>query len=119
MQGTVVKVAVQDGDSVQEGDVIAVVEAMKMEQPLTAHRSGVVSGLAVEVGGTVSAGAVVCSIEQRTPRQQAPPRRRLLAQLNPGSRRPYRQTPRSPQTPVACTAKCRRNVRSSAQRPPH
>jgi acetyl-CoA/propionyl-CoA carboxylase biotin carboxyl carrier protein len=63
MQGTIVKVAVQDGDSVQEGDVIVVVEAMKMEQPLAAHRSGVVSGLSVEVGATVTAGSVVCSIE--------------------------------------------------------
>jgi acetyl-CoA/propionyl-CoA carboxylase biotin carboxyl carrier protein len=63
MQGTIVKVAVQDGDVVQEGDVIVVVEAMKMEQPLQAHQAGVVSGLAVEVGATVTAGAVICSIE--------------------------------------------------------
>jgi acetyl-CoA/propionyl-CoA carboxylase biotin carboxyl carrier protein len=62
MQGTIVKVAVADGDSVQEGDVIVVIEAMKMEQPLQAHKSGVVSGLSVEVGGTVTAGAVICSI---------------------------------------------------------
>jgi acetyl-CoA/propionyl-CoA/long-chain acyl-CoA carboxylase, biotin carboxylase, biotin carboxyl carrier protein len=63
MQGTIVKVAVADGDEVQEGDTIVVVEAMKMEQPLQAHRSGTVSGLSVEVGGTVTAGAVVCSID--------------------------------------------------------
>nr|WP_296063713.1 biotin carboxylase N-terminal domain-containing protein [uncultured Actinoplanes sp.] len=63
MQGTIVKVAVADGDSVQEGDVIVVVEAMKMEQPLQAHKAGTVSGLAVEVGGTVTAGAVICTIE--------------------------------------------------------
>jgi acetyl-CoA/propionyl-CoA carboxylase biotin carboxyl carrier protein len=63
MQGTIVKVAVADGDSVQEGDVIVVVEAMKMEQPLQAHKAGTVSGLSVEVGGTVTAGAVVCTIE--------------------------------------------------------
>jgi acetyl-CoA/propionyl-CoA carboxylase biotin carboxyl carrier protein len=62
MQGTVVKVAVQDGDQVNEGDVIVVVEAMKMEQPLPAHRSGTVSGLSIEVGGTVTAGAVICTI---------------------------------------------------------
>ncbi|HEY0002432.1 MAG TPA: biotin/lipoyl-containing protein, partial [Actinoplanes sp.] len=62
MQGTVVKVAVADGDSVQEGDVVVVVEAMKMEQPLVAHRAGVVSGLTVAVGETVSSGAVVCAI---------------------------------------------------------
>jgi len=62
MQATVVKVVVSDGDEVAEGDLVAVLEAMKMEQPLTAHRSGTVSGLSVEVGGTVTAGAVVCEI---------------------------------------------------------
>jgi hypothetical protein len=56
MQATVVKVVVADGDAVAEGDLVAVLEAMKMEQPLNAHRSGTVSGLAVEVGGTVTAG---------------------------------------------------------------
>ncbi|MCO8272411.1 ATP-grasp domain-containing protein [Actinoplanes sp. TRM 88003] len=63
MQGTVVKVAVADGDSVSEGDVIVVVEAMKMEQPLTAHQAGTVSGLSVKVGESVTAGSVVCTIE--------------------------------------------------------
>jgi acetyl-CoA/propionyl-CoA carboxylase biotin carboxyl carrier protein len=63
MQGTIVKVAVSDGDEVQEGDTIVVVEAMKMEQPLQAHRSGTVSGLSVEVGATVTAGAPICSID--------------------------------------------------------
>ena len=63
MQGTIVKVAVSDGDEVQEGDVIVVVEAMKMEQPLPAHKSGTVSGLTVEVGATVTAGAIICSID--------------------------------------------------------
>ena len=63
MQGTIVKVAVQNGDTVQEGDVLVVVEAMKMEQPLTAHRAGTVSGLAVEVGATVTAGTMICTIE--------------------------------------------------------
>ncbi len=62
MQATVVKVAVADGDEVAEGDLVAVLEAMKMEQPLNAHRAGTVKGLAVEVGGTVTAGAVVCEI---------------------------------------------------------
>ncbi len=51
MQGTVVKVAVKDGATVEEGDLIVVLEAMKMEQPLVAHRSGTVSKLSVEVGG--------------------------------------------------------------------
>nr|WP_221375567.1 biotin carboxylase N-terminal domain-containing protein [Actinoplanes polyasparticus] len=63
MQGTVVKVAVADGDNVSEGDVIVVVEAMKMEQPLTAHQAGTVSGLSVKVGESVTAGSVVCNIE--------------------------------------------------------
>jgi acetyl-CoA/propionyl-CoA carboxylase biotin carboxyl carrier protein len=63
MQGTIVKVAVQNGDQVSEGDVIVVVEAMKMEQPLQAHRAGTVSGLAVEVGATVTAGATICTID--------------------------------------------------------
>jgi len=62
MQGTIVKVAVSDGDSVAEGDLIVVLEAMKMEQPLTAHKAGVVSGLSAVPGDTVSAGAVLASI---------------------------------------------------------
>ncbi|MCV7725581.1 ATP-grasp domain-containing protein, partial [Micrococcus luteus] len=56
MQGTVVKVAAENGQTVAEGDLIVVVEAMKMEQPLAAHRAGVVSGLEVEPGQTVTAG---------------------------------------------------------------
>jgi acetyl-CoA/propionyl-CoA carboxylase biotin carboxyl carrier protein len=62
MQGTVVKVAVGNGDTVAEGDVIVVVEAMKMEQPLTAHRAGTVGGLSVEVGQTVTPGTTICTI---------------------------------------------------------
>ncbi|OIH83353.1 acetyl-/propionyl-CoA carboxylase subunit alpha [Arthrobacter sp. UCD-GKA] len=62
MQGTIVKVAVADGDTVSEGDLIVVLEAMKMEQPLTAHCDGVVSGLSAVPGDTVSAGAVLASI---------------------------------------------------------
>ncbi|MGJ9401672.1 acetyl/propionyl/methylcrotonyl-CoA carboxylase subunit alpha [Arthrobacter sp. KK5.5] len=62
MQGTIVKVAVADGDTVAEGDLVVVLEAMKMEQPLTAHRSGVVSGLSALAGDTVAAGAVLASI---------------------------------------------------------
>jgi acetyl-CoA/propionyl-CoA carboxylase biotin carboxyl carrier protein len=62
MQGTIVKVAAQNGDTVSEGDVIVVVEAMKMEQPLQAHRAGTVSGLSVEVGATITAGATICEI---------------------------------------------------------
>jgi acetyl-CoA/propionyl-CoA carboxylase biotin carboxyl carrier protein len=62
MQGTIVKVAVQDGDEVAEGDTIVVIEAMKMEQPLQAHRAGTVSGLTLEVGATITAGTVICEI---------------------------------------------------------
>ncbi|GER22654.1 acetyl-/propionyl-CoA carboxylase subunit alpha [Zafaria cholistanensis] len=62
MQGTIVKVAVSDGDTVAEGDLIVVLEAMKMEQPLTAHKAGVVSGLSATAGDTVSAGTVLASI---------------------------------------------------------
>jgi acetyl-CoA/propionyl-CoA carboxylase biotin carboxyl carrier protein len=62
MQGTIVKIAVADGDEVAEGDVIVVLEAMKMEQPLKAHKSGVVSGLTAQVGATVASGAVICEV---------------------------------------------------------
>ena len=62
MQGTIVKVAVAEGDTVAEGDLVVVLEAMKMEQPLNAHKAGVVTGLAAEVGATVTAGAAICDI---------------------------------------------------------
>jgi acetyl-CoA/propionyl-CoA carboxylase biotin carboxyl carrier protein len=62
MQGTIVKVAVADGDTVAEGDLVVVLEAMKMEQPITAHKAGTVTGLAAEVGATVTSGAVLCTI---------------------------------------------------------
>ena len=63
MQGTIVKVAVEDGAEVAEGDVIVVLEAMKMEQPLKAHKAGTVTGLQAEVGATVTNGAVICEIK--------------------------------------------------------
>ncbi len=62
MQGTVLKVEVADGDEVETGQVVAVVEAMKMENEITAHRSGVVSELAVAAGDPVSAGQAICLI---------------------------------------------------------
>jgi acetyl-CoA/propionyl-CoA carboxylase biotin carboxyl carrier protein len=62
MQGTIVKVAVADGDLVAAGDLIVVLEAMKMEQPLVAHKSGVVSGLTASAGQVISGGDVVCEI---------------------------------------------------------
>ena len=63
MQGTIVKVAVAEGERVAEGDLVVVLEAMKMEQPLTAHRAGIVIGLSASAGETVSAGAVIAMIE--------------------------------------------------------
>jgi acetyl-CoA/propionyl-CoA carboxylase biotin carboxyl carrier protein len=62
MQGTIIKIAVTEGQQVSSGDTIVVLEAMKMEQPLTAHKDGTVTGLAVEVGQTVSAGAAICEL---------------------------------------------------------
>ncbi|MER7729966.1 biotin carboxylase N-terminal domain-containing protein [Streptomyces erythrochromogenes] len=63
MQGTIVKVAVEEGQQVTEGELIVVLEAMKMEQPLNAHRSGTVVGLTAEVGGSVTSGATICEIK--------------------------------------------------------
>jgi acetyl-CoA/propionyl-CoA carboxylase, biotin carboxylase, biotin carboxyl carrier protein len=62
MQGTIVKVAVADGDRVAEGDPVVVIEAMKMEQPLPAHKAGVVTGLAAKVGDVTTPGGVICTI---------------------------------------------------------
>ncbi|WP_327006315.1 ATP-grasp domain-containing protein [Dactylosporangium sp. NBC_01737] len=63
MQGTIVKIAVAEGDTVAEGDLIVVLEAMKMEQPLNAHKSGVVTDLSAAVGEVVSAGAVIATLK--------------------------------------------------------
>ena len=62
MQGTVVKVAVLEGDRVNEGDLVVVLEAMKMEQPINAHRSGVVARLQAQPGDSVTSGQVLCEI---------------------------------------------------------
>jgi len=63
MQGTIVKIAVEDGQQVKAGELIVVLEAMKMEQPLNAHKAGTITGLAAEVGATVTSGAVLCDIK--------------------------------------------------------
>jgi acetyl-CoA/propionyl-CoA carboxylase biotin carboxyl carrier protein len=63
MQGTIVKVGVEEGQEVAEGDLVVVLEAMKMEQPITAHKSGTISALTAEVGATVTNGAVLCEIK--------------------------------------------------------
>ena len=62
MQGTVVKIAVEEGQSVDAGDLIIVLEAMKMEQPLNAHKSGVIKNLKAVIGETVASGTVLCDI---------------------------------------------------------
>ncbi len=63
MQGTIVKIAANEGDTVEVGQAIVVLEAMKMEQPLTAHKAGTVTNLTAEVGAVVSSGAVICEIK--------------------------------------------------------
>jgi acetyl-CoA/propionyl-CoA carboxylase biotin carboxyl carrier protein len=63
MQGTIVKITVTEGQQVAEGDPIVVLEAMKMEQPLKAHKAGTVTGLDAEVGATVTNGAVICELK--------------------------------------------------------
>jgi acetyl-CoA/propionyl-CoA carboxylase biotin carboxyl carrier protein len=63
MQGTIVKIAVEEGQEVAQGDLVVVLEAMKMEQPINAHKPGTVTGLAAEVGQTVTNGAVIAEIK--------------------------------------------------------
>ncbi|WP_127129866.1 biotin carboxylase N-terminal domain-containing protein [Georgenia sp. SYP-B2076] len=63
MQGTIVKVAVADGETVAEGDLVVVLEAMKMEQPLVAHRAGRVHSMQAGVGQNIATGAVICQID--------------------------------------------------------
>ena len=62
MQGTIVKVAVTEGQTVAQGELVIVLEAMKMEQPLTAHKAGTVKGLSAEIGATVPSGTVLLEI---------------------------------------------------------
>ncbi|MDA3627181.1 acetyl/propionyl/methylcrotonyl-CoA carboxylase subunit alpha [Saccharopolyspora sp. WRP15-2] len=63
MQGTIVKVAVTDGQQVEAGEQIAVLEAMKMENPVTAHKAGTVTGLSAQPGDSVSQGTTLCEIK--------------------------------------------------------
>ena len=63
MQGTIVKIAVEEGQQVEAGDLVVVLEAMKMEQPITAHKAGIVTGLKATVGLTVTNGAVIADIQ--------------------------------------------------------
>uniref|UniRef100_UPI0004C5F88A biotin/lipoyl-containing protein n=1 Tax=Streptomyces griseus TaxID=1911 RepID=UPI0004C5F88A len=63
MQGTIVKIAVEEGQEVKEGDLIVVLEAMKMEQPLNAHKTGTITELNTEVGASITTGAPICNIK--------------------------------------------------------
>ena len=63
MQGTIIKVAVADGDTVAAGDLVVVLEAMKMENPVTAHKDGTVTGLSAEPGSAVTQGSVLCELK--------------------------------------------------------
>ncbi|MEO6501419.1 MAG: biotin carboxylase N-terminal domain-containing protein [Jatrophihabitantaceae bacterium] len=63
MQGTIVKVAVSNGDTVAAGDLVVVLEAMKMEQPINAHKAGVITGLSAEAGAVVTSGSVICEVK--------------------------------------------------------
>jgi acetyl-CoA/propionyl-CoA carboxylase biotin carboxyl carrier protein len=63
MQGTIVKIAVEDGQQVAAGELLVVLEAMKMENPVTAHKSGTVTGLSVRAGETVTQGSVLCELK--------------------------------------------------------
>ncbi len=62
-EGTILEWHVSEGQEVAEGDTIVVMEAMKMEQPLKAHKAGTVTGLQAEVGATVTNGAVICELK--------------------------------------------------------
>ena len=82
MQGTIVKVAVSEGDTVEAGQAIVVLEAMKMEQPLTAHKAGTVTNLKAEVGAVVTSGSVICDIKDA----DRPARRPTVATRRAGRR---------------------------------
>ncbi|WP_436961118.1 acetyl/propionyl/methylcrotonyl-CoA carboxylase subunit alpha [Streptomyces sp. SudanB182_2057] len=63
MQGTIVKIAVEEGQEVKEGDLVVVLEAMKMEQPLNAHKAGTIKGLTAEAGASLTPGTTICEIK--------------------------------------------------------
>jgi acetyl-CoA/propionyl-CoA carboxylase, biotin carboxylase, biotin carboxyl carrier protein len=63
MQGTIVKIAVEEGQAVEAGELVVVLEAMKMEQPINAHKAGTITGLTAKVGETVTNGAVIAEIK--------------------------------------------------------
>ena len=63
MQGTIVKIAVEEGQVVEVGELVVVLEAMKMEQPIKAHKAGTITGLAATLGLTVTNGVVIAEIK--------------------------------------------------------
>ena len=63
MQGTIVKIAVEDGQTVEAGELVVVLEAMKMENPVTAHKSGTITAIGVSQGETVTQGSAICEIK--------------------------------------------------------
>ena len=67
MQGTVLKVAVQDGDAVDSGQLLCVIEAMKMENEIVAPREGLVRDLTVAPGDAVTSGQLICAVAARDP----------------------------------------------------
>ncbi|WP_203855223.1 ATP-binding protein [Plantactinospora mayteni] len=67
MQGTIVKISVEEGQAVEAGELVAVLEAMKMEQPINAHKAGTITGIATAVGDTVPSGAVIVEIKDMAP----------------------------------------------------
>ncbi len=83
MQGTVIKVAVSEGQQVAAGDLVLVLEAMKMEQPVNAHKSGTITGLTAQAGATIASGAAICEIKdlrhQRKSNSCHPERLRLTS----------------------------------------
>jgi acetyl-CoA/propionyl-CoA carboxylase biotin carboxyl carrier protein len=74
MQGTVLAVEVAEGDQVRAGQVICIVEAMKMENEITSHRGGRVSGLSVSAGEPVKTGQVICVVAQEGDDEEAAPK---------------------------------------------
>ena len=66
MQGTIVKIAVEEGQAVEAGELVLVLEAMKMEQPINAHKAGTVTSLTAEIGQTVTSGAVLLELKSST-----------------------------------------------------
>jgi acetyl-CoA/propionyl-CoA carboxylase biotin carboxyl carrier protein len=63
MQGTVIKVAATEGQQIKAGDLVLVLEAMKMEQPVNAHKAGIITNLSVEPGTSLTNGALICEIK--------------------------------------------------------